>query len=93
MPSAEPNEDCSYEELARIVDANCEPFLTLEQTNRYIKAASMYLRREPSETEQAGDRMVMRGIESGLLQARKAQVVFQISTGRATVIVPTDCLR
>lgn len=90
--AAEPTADCSFEELARIVDENCEPFESLAQVNRFIKAAAMYRRREPAESENNGERITKRDLESMLVEARKAQAVFQMASGRTPVIVPTDCL-
>ena len=92
MP-AEPSADLSYSELARIVDENCEPFTTLAQCDRFIKAASMLRRREPSESESQGERVSKRDLMDQIVEARKAREVFLLtSSTRTTVIVPTDCL-
>jgi hypothetical protein len=93
MTPREPSADCSYADLARIVDDNCEPFFSIEQCDRFIKAASILRRREPSETEEDGIRVSKRDLMDQIAEARKAREALTITTAqRVTVVVPAgDC--
>jgi len=85
--------EASYSELARICDDNCEPFETQEQTELFIKAASMLRRREPSEHERDGVRVNKRDLMDQIAEARKALAIFQITSRDVSVIVPTNDLQ
>jgi hypothetical protein len=92
MP-AEPSSDCTFEELATIVDDNSEPFDSLEQCRRFLRAASMLWRREPSESEIGGERIIKRDLQAQMDRARRAQGIFLMTSQGSTVIVPSDDMR
>jgi hypothetical protein len=91
MANAEPTADCTYEELVRIYRENCG-LADAGECRRALKALRQLALIQPSETEQAGDRMTMRDIEKRIEEASDAAAVFGLASQKATVIVPSDDL-
>lgn len=76
-------------ELGAVLDENCEPFTSAQQCDVFLRAATMYLRRDPKEIEHQGERALSRDwIEQQAVEARKQRAVFNFSCGPVTVIVP-----
>ena len=83
----------SLEDLAAVVDNNCEPFTSVAQCDLYIRAANMYWRRVGEELEHSGERIKTRDLMRSIEHARKMRAVLSLQSQPGEVIVPTDCLR
>ena len=93
MQASDLTADLTYADLARIVDENGEPFVSLDQCELYLRAAGMLRRRTPAEAEQSSARINTRDLNTMMAEARKARAVFLLANQSPTIIVPRDDLR
>lgn len=82
MSTLLPTAEASDEELERVYENNSEPFSSIEQVERFIRAASMLRQRVPAESEHSGERYSLRDIMESLSRAQRWRAVYLMSCRR-----------
>lgn len=65
------NADSPDEEVIRAYESNAAPFASLEQVDRFIRAAGILRQRLPADTEHAGHRTSLRDVMDELSEAKR----------------------
>lgn len=94
MSSAQPNAECTYDDLVRIYRQNAA-LSTVDECQHALSALRQLALIQPSEMETSGDRITMRDIEKRIAEAERCLAIASYAAGsvRTTVITPTDWLR
>lgn len=83
----------SYSEVRAIVENNGEPFTTSDQCDLFLRAVTVLRGRQPAESEQEGNRVLMRDVELQIVEARRMRGIFRVAVDLPTAIVPSCDLR
>lgn len=68
--------DASTEDLEQAFDDNAQPFSSLAQVERFIRAATLLKRRDPEEFETRGQRQRMQSLQPELDAAVRWRAVY-----------------
>ena len=74
--------DATIEDMERVYMDNAAPFESINQVDKFIRAATLLRNATPEESDQAGTRLRMRDIQEDINEAKRWRSVYLNSSRR-----------